>query len=401
MNIKILKKNVRNYGMFIALMVVFSFFTIATGGTFMTPRNLSNLFDQTGYVAVLAIGMTLVLIIRQIDLSVGYACGFIGALAALLMRTFPGIPVIVVILVAMVVGLLIGLYQGILVSKFTIPAFVVTLAGMFIFRGALLRITEGTGTVIVQNKVFNALGNGFIGGPTLNIGKSEDALGFLSYKEHFHVITLLFAVALVILMIISSIRERKKRREYNLSDLPRDMFIGKLVFFSALILFFGIELSRFHGLSWTVIIVMCVLAIYHFMLNNTVLGRHIYAVGGNPEAAELSGISVQKITLFVFCSMGALTGLAGILFTARLQSASPAAGNAFELDAIASSYIGGVSASGGVGKVTGTIIGALVLTALQNGMNLMGVGQSYQYVVRGVVLVLAVLFDVRAHRMKV
>ena len=162
MNIKILKKNVRNYGMFIALMVVFSFFTIATGGTFMTPRNLSNLFDQTGYVAVLAIGMTLVLIIRQIDLSVGYACGFIGALAALLMRTFPGIPVIVVILVAMVVGLLIGLYQGILVSKFTIPAFVVTLAGMFIFRGALLRITEGTGTVIVQNKVFNALGNGFI-----------------------------------------------------------------------------------------------------------------------------------------------------------------------------------------------------------------------------------------------
>lgn len=401
MNIKILKKNVRNYGMFIALMVVFSFFTIATGGTFMTPRNLSNLFDQTGYVAVLAIGMTLVLIIRQIDLSVGYACGFIGALAALLMRTFPGIPVIVVILVAMVVGLLIGLYQGILVSKFTIPAFVVTLAGMFIFRGALLRITEGTGTVIVQNKVFNALGNGFIGGPTLNIGKSEDALGFLSYKEHFHVITLLFAVALVILMIISSIRERKKRREYNLSDLPLDMFIGKLVFFSALILFFGIELSRFHGLSWTVIIVMCVLAIYHFMLNNTVLGRHIYAVGGNPEAAELSGISVQKITLFVFCSMGALTGLAGILFTARLQSASPAAGNAFELDAIASSYIGGVSASGGVGKVTGTIIGALVLTALQNGMNLMGVGQSYQYVVRGVVLVLAVLFDVRAHRMKV
>ena len=367
----------------------------------MTPRNLSNLFDQIGYVAVLAIGMTLVLIIRQIDLSVGYACGFIGALAALLMRTFPGIPVIVVILVAMVVGLLIGLYQGILVSKFTIPAFVVTLAGMFIFRGALLRITEGTGTVIVQNKVFNALGNGFIGGPTLNIGKSEDALGFLSYKEHFHVITLLFAVALVILMIITSIRERKKRREYNLSDLPRDMFIGKLVFFSALILFFGIELSRFHGLSWTVIIVMCVLAIYHFMLNNTVLGRHIYAVGGNPEAAELSGISVQKITLFVFCSMGALTGLAGILFTARLQSASPAAGNAFELDAIASSYIGGVSASGGVGKVTGTIIGALVLTALQNGMNLMGVGQSYQYVVRGVVLVLAVLFDVRAHRMKV
>ncbi len=401
MDIKILKKNVRNYGMFIALMAVFAFFSIATSGNFMTPRNLSNLFDQTGYVAILAIGMTLVLIIRQIDLSVGFACGFIGALAALLMQKFPGLPVLAVILAAMSVGLLIGLYQGILVSKFMVPAFVVTLAGMFIFRGALLRVTQGTGTVIVSNNVFNALGNGFIGGPYLKFGKTEDNLGFLRYKESFHVITLIFAVVLVVLMIVASLRERKKRKEYNLADLPFDMFVGKLVFFSALILFFGIELARFKGLSWTVVIVMCVLAIYHFMLNNTVLGRHIYAVGGNPEAAELSGISVQKITLFVFSSMGILTGLAGILYTARLKSASPAAGNAFELDAIASSYIGGVSASGGVGKVTGTIIGALVLTALQNGMNLMSVGQSYQYVVRGIVLVLAVLFDVRARRMKV
>ena len=401
MDIKILKKNVRNYGMFIALMAVFAFFSIATGGNFMTPRNLSNLFDQTGYVAVLAIGMTLVLIIRQIDLSVGFACGFIGALAALLMQKFPGLPVLAVILAAMSVGLLIGLYQGVLVSKFMVPAFVVTLAGMFIFRGALLRVTQGTGTVIVSNKVFNALGNGFIGGPYLKFGKSEDSLGFLHYKESFHIITLIFAVVLVVLMIVASLQERKKRKEYNLTDLPFDMFIGKLVFFSALILFFGIELARFKGLSWTVVIVMGVLAIYHFMLNNTVLGRHIYAVGGNPEAAELSGISVQKITLFVFSSMGVLTGLAGILYSARLKSASPAAGNAFELDAIASSYIGGVSASGGVGKVTGTIIGALVLAALQNGMNLMSVGQSYQYAVRGIVLVLAVLFDVRARRMKV
>ena len=392
MDIKILKKNVRNYGMFIALMAVFAFFSIATGGNFMTPRNLSNLFDQTGYVAVLAIGMTLVLIIRQIDLSVGFACGFIGALAALLMQTFPGLPVLAVILAAMSVGLLIGLYQGVLVSKFMVPAFVVTLAGMFIFRGALLRVTQGTGTVIVSNKVFNALGNGFIGGPYLKFGKSEDSLGFLHYKESFHIITLIFAVVLVVLMIVASLQERKKRKEYNLTDLPFDMFIGKLVFFSALILFFGIELARFKGLSWTVVIVMGVLAIYHFMLNNTVLGRHIYAFGG---------ISVQKITLFVFSSMGVLTGLAGILYTARLTSASPAAGNAFELDAIASSYIGGVSASGGVGKVTGTIIGALVLAALQNGMNLMSVGQSYQYAVRGIVLVLAVLFDVRARRMKV
>ncbi len=412
MDSKILKKNVRNYGMFIALMVVFAFFSIATGGSFMTPRNLSNLFDQTGYVAVLAIGMTLVLIIRQIDLSVGFACGFIGALTALMMRRFPGVPVIAVIIVAMLAGLVIGVYQGVFVSKFMIPAFVVTLAGMFIFRGALLRITEGTGTVIVDNPVFNALGNGFLPGPYFHFVKSKNISDGLSritfnkpdvmnYKEHIHLLTVLFAVLLVTLMIIMSIRERKKRSEYHLADLPTDMFIGKLAFFSILILFFGIELSRFYGLSWTVIIVLGVLAVYHFMLNNTVLGRHIYAVGGNPEAAELSGISVQKVTLFVFGSMGVLTGLAGVLYTARLQAASPNAGNAFEMDAIASSYIGGVSASGGVGKVTGTIIGALVLSALQSGMNLMGVGQSYQYIVRGIVLVLAVLFDVRAHRMKV
>ncbi|MGP1455828.1 MAG: sugar ABC transporter permease [Treponema sp.] len=391
MDIKILKKNVRNYGMFIALMVVFVFFSLATGGSFMTPRNLSNLFDQTGYVAVLAIGMTLVLIIRQIDLSVGFACGFIGALAALMMRQFPNVPVIIVIIVAMLAGLGIGLYQGFFIANLMVPAFVVTLAGMFIFRGALLRITEGTGTVIIKNTVFNALGNGYLPGPYFTLNNSE----------HFHIITVILTVLLVMVMIITSIKDRKKRQEYHLSDLPIDMFIGKLVFFSVLILFFGIELSRFRGLSWTVIIVMGVLAVYHFMMNNTVLGRHIYAVGGNPEAAELSGISVQKVTLFVFSSMGVLTGLAGILFAARLQSASPNAGNAFEMDAIASSYIGGVSASGGVGKVTGTIIGALVLSALQSGMNLMGVGQSYQYVVRGIVLVLAVLFDVRAHRMKV
>ena len=179
------------------------------------------------------------------------------------------------------------------------------------------------------------------------------------------------------------------------------MFVAKMAFMSALIMFFATKLALYHGLSWTVVIVMVVLAIYAFFMDNTVLGRHIYAVGGNPEAAELSGISVEKITMFVFCSMGALAGLAGILFTARLQSATPTAGNAFEMDAIASCYVGGVSAAGGSGRVTGTIIGALVMSALTNGMNLMGIGISYQYIVRGAILILAVLFDVRARRMKV
>lgn len=391
----LMKKNIRQYGMFIALLVVMLFFTITTGGTFMTARNLSNLFDQTGYVAVLAIGMTLILIIRQIDLSVGYVCGFIGALAALLMKN-TNIPVVVIVVGAMAVGVVIGLYQGFLVAKCAVPAFVVTLAGMFIFRGALLLVTGGTGTIIVKNKAFNALGNGFI--PDLI---NHDVGSDLARKMPVHLVTVIFAVALVAFLIYTGIKDRKNRAKYNLQDAPFTMFIAKMAFMTALIMFFATKLSLYHGLSWTVVIVMVVLAIYAFFMDNTVLGRHIYAVGGNPEAAELSGISVEKITMFVFCSMGALAGLAGILFTARLQSATPTAGNAFEMDAIASCYVGGVSAAGGSGRVTGTIIGALVMSALTNGMNLMGIGISYQYIVRGAILILAVLFDVRARRMKV
>lgn len=381
-----MKKNVKQYGMFIALLIVMFFFTITTGGTFLTSRNLSNLFDQTGYVAVLAIGMTLILIIRQIDLSVGYVCGFIGALAALLMKT-TNVPVIFIVLGAMVVGVLIGLYQGFFVAKCAVPAFVVTLAGMFIFRGALLLVTGGTGTIIVKNEAFNALGNGFI----------PDVLGGLPV----HILTMVLGVALVAFLIISGVKDRKNRAKYNLQDAPFSLFVAKMIFMTVLVMFFTTNLAMYHGLSWTVVIVLVVLGIYAFFMDNTVLGRHIYAVGGNPEAAELSGINVQKITMFVFCSMGALAGLAGILFTARLQSATPTAGNAFEMDAIASCYVGGVSAAGGSGRVTGTIIGALVMSALTNGMNLMGIGISYQYIVRGAILVLAVLFDVRARRMKV
>lgn len=389
----IMKKNVKQYGMFIALLAVMLFFTVTTGGTFLTSRNLSNLFDQTGYVAVLAIGMTLVLIIRQIDLSVGYACGFIGALAALLMKN-TGIPVFVIVIGAMAVGVLIGLYQGFLVAKCAVPAFVVTLAGMFIFRGALLLVTGGIGTIIVKNPTFNALGNGFIPDFFKHSVPSE-------IKIPFHVLTMILGLALVVFIILTGIKDRKNRAKYNLQDTPFTLFVAKMIFMTILIMFFTTKLAMYHGLSWTVVIVLVVLGIYAFMMDNTVLGRHIYAIGGNPEAAELSGINVQKITMFVFCSMGALAGLAGILFTARLQSATPTAGNAFEMDAIASCYVGGVSAAGGSGRVTGTIIGALVMSALTNGMNLMGIGIAYQYIVRGAILILAVLFDVRARRMKV
>jgi len=386
MNIRILKQNAREYGMYIALMVIMLLFTVMTGGVFMSPRNLSNLMDQTGYIAVLAVGMTLIIIIRHIDLSVGFVAGLVGAVAALLLRT-TNIPVGAIILLTLVIGVLIGLYHGWLVAVMGVPAFVVSLAGMFIFRGLLLRITEGTGTIIISNRFFNALGNGFIPNPFGTNG--------------LHLLTLLLGVAAVLAFLVSEFRGRAKKKAYNFEIPTIDMFLGKLVFISSLILFFTWSLSQFNGISWTVVIVTVVVAIYHFFMNNTVLGRHIYAVGGNPEAAELSGIKVKAVTFFVFASMSCLAALSGILFAARLQSATTTAGTGFELDAIASAFIGGASPGGGVGKITGTIIGALVMSSLSNGMNLLGVGMSYQYIVRGLVLVLAVLFDVQSRRIKI
>ncbi|WP_027727905.1 sugar ABC transporter permease [Treponema sp. C6A8] len=383
----IIKRNMRSYAMFIALLAVMLFFTATTGGIFMNARNLSNLFDQTGYVAVLAIGMTLILIDLQIDLSIGYVCGFIGAIVAQIMRVAPGVPVVVLVLGAMLIGILVGAYQGFLVAKCEVPPFVVTLAGMFIFRGALLLVTGSTGTIVIKNETFNAIGNGFIP----DIGGEHD----------IHILTMILGIALVGCLIGSEIKARANKAKYGLSDSPKTLFIAKLFFMAVLILFFTTKLAQYHGLSWTIVIVLVVLGIYHFITNNTVLGRHIYAVGGNREAAQLSGIKVEKILMFVFCNMGMLAGLAGVLFAARLQSATPTAGNAFEMDAIASSYVGGTSASGGVGKVTGTMIGALVMSSLTNGMNLMGVGISLQYIVRGAVLIAAVLFDVRARRVKI
>lgn len=387
MDFRIIKKNIREAGMYMALLVIMLFFTITTGGIFMSARNLSNLFDQTGYIAVLACGMTLVLILLQIDLSVGYVAGFTGAIAAMLMMKFPSMPVPVVILLILCVGICIGLYQGFVVAKLGVPAFVVSLAGMFLFRGALLRVTEGTGTIIVKNELFNALGNGFI--PDIDS------------NDNFHLLTVICGIALVILFIISSMKARNQRKKYNLSDLPADMFIFRLAVMSALILFFTWKLATYNGLSWTVVIVLVIVAVFHFFTTNTVLGRYIYAVGGNREAAELSGINSSNIILFSMVTTAAMASLAGILYTARLQSATTNAGVGFEMDAIASAYIGGTATTGGVGKITGTMIGALVISSLTNGMNLMNIGISYQYMVRGLVLVAAVLFDVRARRIKV
>ncbi|TFZ41123.1 sugar ABC transporter permease [Soehngenia longivitae] len=378
---KMLKENIRDYGMFIALFAIIIGFSILTDGVFISPRNISNLINSVGYIAVLAVGMTLIIVIRHIDLSVGYLAGFAGAIVAILLTRY-NMSIFVAIPIVLVLGIVVGLFNGFLVGKVGVPAFVVSLAGMMIFRGALLQVTNQTGTIIIKNQTFNNIGNGFIPDfPFINI-------------EGIHVVTLVIGILGICLYIISEFRNRNKKLNYNFEVPSMPIFTLKLVLVSAMIGYITWILARYNGLSWTVVIVLIVTALYNYLTNKTVLGRHIYAVGGNPEAAALSGINVKNITYFVFASMSMLSALSGILYTSRLQSATTTAGMGFELDAIAAAYVGGVSAAGGVGKVTGSIIGALVMASLSNGMNLMGVGISYQYIIRGAILILAVVFDV-------
>ncbi|MBO9311194.1 MAG: sugar ABC transporter permease [Chloroflexus sp.] len=382
---RVLGQNIRQYGMFIALFVIMIIFSITTNGIFISSRNLSNLINQTGYIAVLAVGMTLVIVIRHIDLSVGFLAGFLGAVAAIALR-FWELPTIVVVPMVMVMGMLAGLLTALPVAELKIPSFVASLAGWLIYRGALQLVTAGTGTIIIEDETFNAIGNGFI--PDVPF----------SLVPGYHTLTLLLGLVAIVAYIVSEVRTRSKKLAYSFEVLPLDMFVLKLVFISTLIGLLAWIMAGYNGLSWTMVIVLVVVAIYHFVTTQTVLGRHIYAVGGNPEAAELSGISVKRITYIVFASMGMLSALSGVLFASRLRSATTTAGTLFELDAIAAAYIGGVSAAGGVGNVIGSIIGALVYVSLTSGMNLMGIDIAYQYIVRGLVLVAAVIFDVTTRR---
>lgn len=381
----LVKANIRDYGMYIALIVIMLTFTIMTNGLFMSSRNISNLLDSAGYIAVLAVGMTLVIVIRHIDLSVGFLAGFLGAIAAIFL-TQMGVSVWITIPLILILGALIGLVNGVLIAKIGIPAFVATLAGMLIFRGALLQVTEKTGTIIIKNDQFNAIGNGFI--PSI------------MQINGLHLLTLLVGLIGILLFIYNEISNRRNKMTYGFEVMSNGLFTAKLILISAIIGYITWILAGYNGLSWTVIIMIIVVVIYHFLSTKTVLGRHIYAVGSNPEAAHLSGINVQKITYIVFGSMGMLAALSGILFTSRLQSATTTAGTLFELDAIAAAYVGGVSSAGGVGKVTGAIIGAIVMASLSSGMNLLGVGISYQYMIRGGVLAGAVIFDVMTRKQR-
>lgn len=375
----ILTSRIRDYAMYIALAAIFIIFGFVTGGSFLSPRNLTNLINQTGYIAVMAVAMTLILIICEIDLSVGYVSGFLGAICAILMVRV-GISMWIVMPIILVMGVIIGAAKGLIVTKMGVPAFVTTLAFEFAFRGLLSLSTSVSGTIPISIDAFNAISNGFVP----DIGEIAG----------MHALSLIVGIVVIALMIVSQIKNRKKMQKYNFPVSSKPVFIITLVFLAVIIGAVAVILSLYKGLSWTIVIVAVVVLAYNFLMEKTKLGRHIYGVGGNAEAARLAGIDVEKIRLFAFCSMGLMTALGGILFASRMQAASTTAGAGFELDAIASCYIGGTSTSGGIGKVTNSVVGALVIMSLTNGLNLMGVGIAYQYIVKGIIFIAAVAFDV-------
>jgi len=373
-----LRRNMRQYGMLIALGLIVALFAVWTDGDLLLPRNVSNLVLQNSYILILAIGMMLVIIAGHIDLSVGSLTAFVGAFAAVLtVQHDVAWPVALVL--TLVVGAVAGSVQGYLIAYLGIPSFIVTLAGMLLFRGLTEILLEGQ-TLGPFPDGLQKLGNGFLPevGPNTN----------------YHNLTLLLGFALLAFVIYQEVRDRKRQQEFALDVLPRNAFLLKLVAIAAAILAVTMLLASYQGAPIILLVLGVLVVGYGYVMRNAVFGRHIYAIGGNLPAAKLSGVKDKKVTFLVFLNMGVLAALAGLVVAARLNAASPKAGLNFELEAIASSFIGGASMSGGVGTVLGAIIGGLVLGVLNNGMNLLSVGTDWQQVIKGLALLAAVGFDV-------
>jgi putative multiple sugar transport system permease protein len=373
-----LKSHMRDYGMLIALVVIMGMFQFLTDGTLMRPVNLTNLFLQNSYIIIMAIGMLLVIVAGHIDLSVGSVAGFVGALAAVMSVNYD-LPTIVVVPVCLLVGLIIGGLQGYWIAYWKIPAFIVTLAGMLVFRGLTLALLEGQ-SVGPFPKSFQLLSTGFI----------PDVFGVGRPNVTALVLGILAASAIVFL----AARSRSRALKYGIQDEPFSFFIVKNALVAIAIIYLSYLLSTYRGLPNVLMTMAVLIAIYTFLTNSTTIGRRIYALGGNVKAAKLSGINTERLTFLTFANMGMLAALAGLIFAARLNTATPKAGFAMELDVIAAVFIGGASMSGGVGKIIGAVIGAFIMGVMNNGMSILGIGIDWQQVIKGLVLLAAVIFDV-------
>lgn len=368
------KVDLRAYTLVIALLLIAIIFGLLTGGEFLSSRNISNLFRQMSVISILAIGMTLVIVSGHIDLSVGSLVGLTGGVAAIL-QVWYGWHTVPVILVALLVGLLSGFWQGWWVAYKGIPSFIVTLGGMMIFRGILLGISRGE-TIAPLHSSFRSIGQSYL--PTV--------LGYV------------LAVGSIVMLIYITYLSRAKRKRLGLYMNKPHIDYGKTAFYASLIILFVYMMNRYYGIPIPILIVLLIALIYGFIATKTGFGRHVYAIGGNPDAARYSGINIRMNILIVFMFMGALSAIAGVILTSRLNAATVGAGQMYELDAIAACVIGGTSLMGGTGTIAGSIIGALVMASLDNGMSMMNIEPYWQFIVKGLILILAVWLDISTKR---
>ncbi len=394
--------NLRQNGIFLALIGLVIFFAATTpGAASITPDNVSNLVMQNGYILVLAIGMVMVIIAGHIDLSVGSVACFIGAVAGVFVvrpleqdgwEWLPVMPWFIGIIAAILVGALVGVWQGFWIAYVGIPAFIVTLAGMLIFRGLALMTLQNSNIGPYPDE-FRAIGNGFF--------DKENTLGVsLGFPVDLNAAALVLTAVGILALWFREVSTRRGRAKFGQAVEPWVWFLIKNSMLAVMIGAVGYQLARANGIPYLLILMVFLIVIYSLVMNKTTFGRHIYAIGGNLNAAMLSGINVRRVNFWLFVNMGALAALSGILITARMNSAVPKAGDGFELDAISSVFIGGAAVQGGVGTVTGSMIGGMIQGVLGNGMNLNSVGIDSQMFIKGLVLLFAVAFDVWSKRRK-
>ncbi len=385
-----LKHHMREYGLLFALIAIMVFFQIMTDGTLLKPVNITNLFLQNSYIIIMALGMLVVIVSGNIDLSVGSVMGFIGAFAAVMIVEWH-VPVGLTMIAALVVGALVGAAQGYFVAYWKIPSFIVTLAGMLVFRGLSLWLLEGQ-SVGPFPRSFQSISTGFVA-DIFPAGLSQ-SLANMAGSHNFNVLAMGLGVIGVAIIIWMGLRDRAHNAKYGIEGEPKAFFVVRTAIIAGALLFVMFKLSTFRGLPNVLISMVVLTVIYAFLTANTTIGRRIYALGGNEKAAKLSGIKTERLTFLAFVNMGLLAALAGLIFAARLNTATPKAGFAVELDVIAAVFIGGASMSGGSGKIVGAVVGAFIMGVMNNGMSILGIGIDYQQVIKGLVLLAAVFFDV-------
>ena len=382
--------NMRQYGMMIMLVVVYVFFAILTKGKNLTPMNINNLIMQNGYVVILAVGMLLCVLTGNVDLGVGSVVASCGAVAGTLIIDF-GVSTPVAMLAALAVGAAFGVFVGFFVSELEIPPFIVTLATMLMGRGLCYVILKAQ-TKGPLPASYNWIGTGFL--PTIRI--MENANG----GKGIDLICLIVAAVISVLIVLAEIKAVATAKKHGLPTGPAWQLIVKDAVIIGIVCFFFWKLANYNGIPVVLVLMAILVGIYHFITTNTVAGRQVYAMGGNAKAARLSGINTKRVFFWVYANMGLLAAVAGIVLSARNQSATPKAGDSFEMDAIASCYIGGAATSGGVGTIIGAVVGAFIMGILNNGMSLAGYDTNVQKIVKGCVLLGAVTFDLVSKRKK-